>query len=419
MRYYKRRRRDSGDPVLDLMRGALTVVLSVAFIGAFIWFFSRPGMWDFSRMIAAPTPTPVPAPASPNSPAMGVIAFLALGAVLSGAIGLFLLGLIWLAIRLFRRPRPAPNTSPAVTSFASQISTSIAQAPQSPAAEQQQTPAPVPGPSRPEPAPAPIRTPLPQEEKLDVEAQRLLKRFEESFFWALRHAFADEYYIFPQVPLRELMPDGRWVEPELSGMLYKGVVDFVLADPVTLQARLACEFDDPSHNLPDSRARDRRKDKFLRKADLPLARFPSGDKWDVESIRSTVRGAILPGCAVDLLDEREKQYFHALREARGDLFIFPRIALKSLVHRRAMLPLDLYKIWENETVDLVLAHPKYLRPIAVIDLCNPPSREKHTLLDQAGFPIVHFDGAVPPPVAELRAEIDKATHRGSARSAEP
>ncbi len=407
MPYYRRRRRGSGDPIRDLMIDLLSLILVALFICGFVWVFSQPSMWNFN-FIARPTPTAVPGEVASSGSGWGAIAILGIIAAMIGGLGLFLIGVIWFITRVIIRPRVVRSSpSPAHTL-------------------QFQPTGPVPEVS-PEANSVPLATetaeidhgtphvavmPALPEVKLDVEAHRLMKSFERSFFWALRHALGEDYYIFTQVPLRELVPaaERQRITRELSGMLFKGIVDFVLADPVTLQARLACEFDDPSHRLADARARDRRKDEFLRRVGLPLARFPSNGKWDPETLRKTIHDAMGTDRAIAFLSERESQFFHVLRDARGDLFIFPKVALKSLIHRRQMLPFETFRTWETETVSFVLAHPKYVAPVAVIDLRSSPNAEKDRLLGQAGIPFLCLDENSTPKSAELRAQIGYIVH---------
>lgn len=399
------------------------------------WVLSRPQMWNFSKLIAsAPTSTPVPKQA-PMSSATGLewIAVLALFALSVGAFGLIALGVFWLWSRKGTRPQPQPPATPKTRVLGFQptgpVAPTLQRSPEPPITAAGQPNREIPVEPRTdesivEKLPVSVlvsQSKLPrvrQEEELGVEAHKLMKPFERSFFWALRHALGDDYYIFPQIPLRELVPESgsRQIPRDLKWMLYKGVVDFVLVDPTSLRAKLACEFDDPSHDLADAKARDRRKDEFLRMVGLPVARFPSKGNWEAEALRKFIQDAMVPDCAVPLLDELDCQLFRALLEARADMFVFPRVGMRSLVYHKRFLPPEIFKTWDNETVDFVLAHPKYLGTAAVVDIGGSPNDRRSRLFREAGIPVVYCDPHAVPTAADLRALIAQVLWSNSARA---
>ena len=323
-----------------------------------------------------------------ETPALGWIAILAFSAVLIGGVGLLLLGAIWLAMRFLRKPCPVPT--------ATGHSTHQLQVHHAAEGEANTAILTVASNLAPTPLLNPIVTTVPFSEpteaaiaahgsELDVEAHSLMSGFERSFFWALSQAVRNDYYIFPQIPLRELarLNGKASASHDLRGMFARGVVDFLLIDPTMLDAVLALEFDDPSHRQADSQARARRKDEFLRRMGLPLLRFRSGSKWNADLLRQQIEEAIVPHCRVSFLQHAERELFHSLREARPDLFIFPKVPLNQLIRRRDWLPLEEFKTLEHEMVDFVLAHPRYLGTMLVV-VMGDSDMAKANLLERAG-----------------------------------
>ncbi|MDP7017618.1 MAG: DUF2726 domain-containing protein [Pirellulaceae bacterium] len=66
-------------------------------------------------------------------------------------------------------------------------------------------------------------------------------------------------------------------------------IDFVLCDPETMEARLAIELDDRSHERPDRVERDRFVNSALSAAGLPLLRVPVRDEYDARELRKSIR----------------------------------------------------------------------------------------------------------------------------------
>jgi hypothetical protein len=66
-------------------------------------------------------------------------------------------------------------------------------------------------------------------------------------------------------------------------------VDFVLCDHGNLEARLAIELDDPSHDAPDRVRRDDFVDRALAAANLPLLRVKTAKTYDCSQLRRLIR----------------------------------------------------------------------------------------------------------------------------------
>ena len=365
----------------------------------------QPSAWRFN-FGTAPTSTPVPPTRASSILGLDWIATLGLLAIMIGGGGLVILGAIWLALKLFRLTRSAVPVSPARMAVTSPLSkpaaTPSAELTASTVSDTTSPPVPVQVPPSP--------TVIPDEPELDVEAHSVMSKFEQAFFWTLLHAVRDEYYIFPQIRLRELVSPVQRVSfpSELSWMWYKGMIDFLLVNPTTLDAILAIEFDDPSHRQSDAQARDRRKDQFLLKVGSPLLRIESSGKWDVEHLHQQIQNALVPNQQVSFLDNVERQIYHSLRQACSDWFVFPRVPLNQIIRRKAWLSEDVYKTLEDDTVDFLLAHPRYLGTLLVIERGDSENGQKNDLLNRAGIQWIELGRLAATTPEELRVRIAQA-----------
>jgi hypothetical protein len=168
-----------------------------------------------------------------------------------------------------------------------------------------------------------------------------------------------------------------------------GIADFVLGDLKTLDAVAVIELDDPSHKLANAYPRDQRKNQFLNYVGIPLLRFPSKHLWNVATIQEEIErevGSMQYGSS--FLEQHECELFHALRKAREDDFIFPKVSLKQIIRRAGWLPLETYKTLQDESVDFVITHSKYLGTRIVVELDDASDRdsEKIDLFEQARIP---------------------------------
>jgi very-short-patch-repair endonuclease len=71
-------------------------------------------------------------------------------------------------------------------------------------------------------------------------------------------------------------------------------VDFLLCDQGTLEAKLAVELDDKTHNRPDRRQRDQFVDQALADAGLPLLRIDAGESYDPAALRKSIDERLSP-----------------------------------------------------------------------------------------------------------------------------
>lgn len=136
-------------------------------------------------------------------------------------------------------------------------------------------------------------------------------------------------------------------------------------------------------------ARDQRKNRFLEYAGIPLLRVPSRQSWDVATIQQEVEREIAAAqTSRSFLGLQECELFSALREIWDQSFIFPRVSPRQAIRRDGWLSLDAYKTLQDEIVDFLLAHPKYLGTRLVIELDDGNVRHsgKIELLAQAKIP---------------------------------
>jgi len=100
---------------------------------------------------------------------------------------------------------------------------------------------------------------------------------EGSFFRVLKSTLGDDFEIFGQVRVADLLEVKRGLsnsgrQKHINKIRSKHV-DFVLCDPGTLNIICAIELDDKSHKRKDRVARDEFLDAAFKSAGLPLVRF--------------------------------------------------------------------------------------------------------------------------------------------------
>ncbi|MDO5308299.1 MAG: DUF2726 domain-containing protein [Planctomycetia bacterium] len=100
---------------------------------------------------------------------------------------------------------------------------------------------------------------------------------ELKFIQALWRALGDRYYVAAKVGLWSVVQN---VERSDWYRISQKHLDFLLCDPATMQAILAIELDDASHNTASARRRDQQKDTILRNAGVPVLRIRSAMEYD-------------------------------------------------------------------------------------------------------------------------------------------
>lgn len=120
---------------------------------------------------------------------------------------------------------------------------------------------------------------------------RLLTEAELSFYRVLHSATAGDWPLFAMVRLADLIQ----VKPQAGGAqtwqnkIQAKHLDFVLCDPETLEAKLAIELDDTSHEKPERKARDAFVDEALGAAGLPILRVSCAAQYDRGALRKSIR----------------------------------------------------------------------------------------------------------------------------------
>lgn len=117
----------------------------------------------------------------------------------------------------------------------------------------------------------------------------LLTDSELQFYDVLRDA-AGDWSICAMVRIADLIRVRKKTQKRqawLNRILAKHV-DFVLCDPATMEALLAIELDDKSHERPERQERDRFVNDAFAAAGLPLLRVPVQPEYDVDGLRKAI-----------------------------------------------------------------------------------------------------------------------------------
>lgn len=130
---------------------------------------------------------------------------------------------------------------------------------------------------------------------LPMRAKGLMSRYETAFLEKLKEALPN-CVIFPQVPLAAFIE----IDRKKSGAAFRTGsyrsqnylgqkrVDYLICQEETYQILGAVELDDPSHENPEARERDRKKNVSLAEAGIPLHRWRVENPPTVEEIRSAI-----------------------------------------------------------------------------------------------------------------------------------
>jgi Protein of unknown function (DUF2726) len=123
----------------------------------------------------------------------------------------------------------------------------------------------------------------------------LLTQAEMRFFRVLVHAVPGGLVVCPKVRLMDVLfvDDGAWKEfgAPASGMH----VDFVLAEPGTLEPVLVIELDDRGHSGDAAKKRDQFKDAALAAAGVPILRVRAARGYNAGGLRAGIVGKTRQG----------------------------------------------------------------------------------------------------------------------------
>ncbi len=122
----------------------------------------------------------------------------------------------------------------------------------------------------------------------------LLTQSELAFYNVLREAAGNDWAIQAMVRMADLIR----VKPETpkyqswQNRIQAKHIDFLLCDPETMEAKLAVELDDKSHQRPDRMERDEFVNQALADAGLPLLRIGVQGEYDADDIRNSIEQAL-------------------------------------------------------------------------------------------------------------------------------
>jgi len=132
-----------------------------------------------------------------------------------------------------------------------------------------------------------------EEKKIPYKYRRkdfLMSRAEHEFFNILVEVLENQYYIFPQIHLSDIL------DHKVVGQNWKGAfrhineksVDYVLCDKSYIKPLLAIELDDNSHQQERRKERDGEVERILGNAGIPLFRLKNHGNFNKEEIRRSV-----------------------------------------------------------------------------------------------------------------------------------
>ena len=118
----------------------------------------------------------------------------------------------------------------------------------------------------------------------------LLTKTELAFFRSLQEAVDGEWMITTMVQMADLIrvrPDTPKSQ-SWRNRIHAKHIDFLLCDHGTMQAKLAVELDDSSHQRPDRVRRDQFVNAALDSAGIPLLRVDVQRDYDTDDLRKRI-----------------------------------------------------------------------------------------------------------------------------------
>ncbi len=128
-----------------------------------------------------------------------------------------------------------------------------------------------------------------------MQRRPLMTRGELAFFAALETAVSSHSRVFVQVPLAALIDvraSDRSAQATAFNQIDRKRVDFVLADPKSLEVQAVVELDDSSHLLEGRRSRDEIVEDALKKAGIKIIRFPVQASYNSDQIWEKISKAL-------------------------------------------------------------------------------------------------------------------------------
>ncbi len=138
---------------------------------------------------------------------------------------------------------------------------------------------------------------------------------------------------------------------------------------------------------------------------------------EVENISDVLPDGPLFVKPTAIMTETERIFFNKLQIAFANRYeIFPQVPFSSLVEKTGKVPTSVWGILQNSHVDFVLAHPKYLGAVAVIELDDPSHQQattrakdelKNRIFADAKIPLLRYRVGEKWDPTEIRTKLDQ------------
>ena len=130
-----------------------------------------------------------------------------------------------------------------------------------------------------------------------LKKNSILTEAEKSFYIALKEAVSDNYLLFPQVSLLEILsvPKGLSQKDHYSFLnkIQAKRIDFLLCEKESARPLLAIELDDWSHSRPDRILRDNFLDQAFEGAGLPLLHTRTANQYNKEDLKNQIQKLLM------------------------------------------------------------------------------------------------------------------------------
>lgn len=130
-----------------------------------------------------------------------------------------------------------------------------------------------------------------------LKKDSLLTETEKSFYVVLQKVVSENYLLFPQVSLLEILsvPKGLSQRSHYSALnkIQAKHIDFLLCEKESIKPLLAIELDDSSHYRTDRMIRDEFLNQAFASAGLPLLHIKVASHYDQEDLNNQIKQLLL------------------------------------------------------------------------------------------------------------------------------
>lgn len=132
--------------------------------------------------------------------------------------------------------------------------------------------------------------------KNNYKTRKLLSPAERSFYGVLKQAVNGEHEIFTKVRLADLLEPttSKNRQASLNRIISKHI-DFIICDMNTLEAKLAIELDDKSHERADRLQRDKFVKEICEEAGLKIINIKAKKGYNIGEIRTAIKTSLAAG----------------------------------------------------------------------------------------------------------------------------